>query len=70
MKSNDGSLRTAKSKRSVNTSVPMFAFLHLQATNKGASLVVAGLITAVYELVMMLMSPLIGNHVRFFAFVL
>jgi len=56
--------------RSVNISVPMFAFLHLQAKKKGASLVVAGLIIAVFELVMMLMNPLIGNHVRFFKFVL
>ena len=45
------------------------AFLYLQQRIK-ESLVVAGLIIAVFELVMMLMIPLIGNYVRFFTFVL
>ena len=60
----------AETMRSVNISVPMFAFLHLQAKHKGASLAVAGLIIAVFELVTILRGPLIGNHVRFFVFVL
>ena len=54
----------------VNTPVPMFAFLHMQAKKKGASLVVSGLIIAVFDLVTMLMSPLIGNHVRFVTLVI
>jgi len=49
--------------------MPMFALLHLQAQKKGASLVVAGLIIAVYQLVCMLASPLIGYHVRSFTVV-
>ena len=54
----------------VNTLVPMFAFLYMQAKKKGASLVVSGLIIAVFDLVTMLMSPLIGNHVRFVTLVI
>ena len=45
--------------------MPTFALLRLQAEKKGASLVVAGLIIAVYQLVCMLASPLIGYHVSF-----
>ena len=43
--------------------------LHLQAQKKGASLVVVGVIIAVYQLVCMLASPVIGYHVSSFTVV-
>ena len=43
--------------------------LHLQAQKKGASLVAAGFIIAVYDLVCLSMSPVIGYHVSSFTVV-
>ena len=45
--------------------MPTFALLRWQAEKKGASLMVVGLIIAVYQLVSILVSPVVGYHVSY-----